>query len=129
MRCLRICALVAGLAFAGGAASFAWAAPGAPATVGIGVELPLAGDDGAAGLQARSAVELALDEHNARLAPGAPLVRAIVRDAALHLANPHQDEGTDNAAEPARAAALLREFAADPGVVAALGGLRANVAA
>jgi ABC-type branched-subunit amino acid transport system substrate-binding protein len=47
----------------------------------------------------------------------------------LHLANPHQDEGTDNAAEPARAQALMRDFAEEPGVVAALGGLRSNVAA
>ncbi len=111
------------------AGPLAGAAPGAAATIAIGVELPLAGDDGAAGLEARSAIELALDEHDAHRRSGAPVLRALVRDAALHLANPHQDEGTNNAAEPARAAVLMHEFAGDANVVAVLGGLRANVAA
>ncbi|MGP6192500.1 MAG: ABC transporter substrate-binding protein [Vulcanimicrobiaceae bacterium] len=104
-------------------------AAGDSAPVVFGVELPLAGDDGAAGLEARSAIELAVDDNNAGLAAGTPALRAVVRDAALHLGNPHQDEGTNNAAEPARAAALMHEFAADAGIVAALGGMRPNVAA
>jgi ABC-type branched-subunit amino acid transport system substrate-binding protein len=126
---LRSCAFFLALVLALGRGGLVRPAAGAPAGIAFGVELPLAGDDGAAGLEARSAIELAVDEHNANAPPGVPALRAVVRDAALHLANPHQDEGTNNAAEPQRAAALMHEFAREPSVVAALGGLRANVAA
>ncbi len=99
-----------------------------PTALAIGVELPLAGDDAAAGLLVRSALELSVDDHNAHRSGSMPELRLLVRDAALHLANPHQDEGTDNTFEPERAADSMRAFARER-VVAAIGGLRPNVAA
>ena len=83
----------------------------------IGVEMPAAGDDGARGLAAVTAVRLALGTD-----------RLVVRDSARGGAlNPHQDEGSDNDVDLRTAPALIAAFAADPSVVAALGGLRRNV--
>jgi ABC-type branched-subunit amino acid transport system substrate-binding protein len=94
----------------------------------IGVELPLAGDDGADGLAAWQSVQLALEEWNAN--PAHVPVEAVLRDTSHHgHRNPHLDEGLDNVDQPESAAAIVREFAADPLILAVVGALRTNVAA
>jgi hypothetical protein len=83
----------------------------------IGVEMPAAGDDGARGLAAVTAIRLALDPQ-----------RLVVRDSANGgFLNPHRDEGSDNGVDVRTAPALIAAFAADRGTVAAIGGLRRNV--
>ncbi len=100
----------------------------APAAALLGVELPLAGLDGNDGIEARQGLQLALDDWNAD--PGHIRVEAVIRDTSLHgHENPHLDEGLDNVDQPADAVAILRDFAADPRIVAVVGALRTNVAA
>jgi hypothetical protein len=83
----------------------------------IGVEMPAAGDDGARGLAAVTAIRLALD----------PL-RLVVRDSANGgFLNPHRDEGSDNGADLRAAPPIVAAFAADRTTIAAIGGLRRNV--
>lgn len=83
----------------------------------IGVEMPAAGDDGARGLAAVAAIRLALEPE-----------RVIVRDSANGgFQNPHRDEGSDNDVDRRLGPSIIAAFAADPGVVAAIGGLRRNV--
>lgn len=96
--------------------------------VRIGVELPLAGDDGADGLAAWQGVQLALERWNADRSH--VRVEAVFRDTSRrgHV-NPHQDEGLDNVDDPTNGAAIVREFAADPRIIAVIGALRTNVAA
>jgi ABC-type branched-subunit amino acid transport system substrate-binding protein len=113
-------------------ASISAAAPqsGSPsrAVARLGIELPLAGDDGADGLAAWQGVQLALADWNAN--PEHVRVEAVLRDTSRHgHENPHLDEGLDNVDHPASAAAIVREFAADPRILAVVGALRTNVAA
>jgi hypothetical protein len=93
------------------------AVPGPPAPSGrIGVEMPAAGDDGAAGLAVTAAVRLELGP------------RAVVRDSANGgELNPHEDEGRDNVVDRRLGPRIVAGFAADPSVVAAIGGLRRSV--
>jgi ABC-type branched-subunit amino acid transport system substrate-binding protein len=82
----------------------------------VGVEMPLAGDDGARGLASVTAIRLALGN------------RVVVRDSARGGAqNPHQDEGSDNDVDVRTAPSIVARFAGDARVVAAVGGLRRNV--
>ncbi len=113
----------AALAVALGAAGPGAAAPGgffrpelsAPPPRSVGVEMPAAGIDGAQGLAVRTAIGLA----------GVPLV---ARDSARGgFQNPHRDEGLDNDVDVRTAPALITGFAADPRIVAAIGGLRRRV--
>jgi ABC-type branched-subunit amino acid transport system substrate-binding protein len=109
------------------ASAFALASGAAPAAARLGVELPLAGLDGNDGIEARQAVQLALDDWNAD--PAHTRVEAVIRDTSLHgHENPHLDEGLDNVDQPANAVAILRDFAADPRILAIVGALRTNVA-
>jgi hypothetical protein len=112
---MRLTAALAGLA------SLA-ASPGprigaqAPAAL-IGVEMPAAGDDGAAGLAASAAVQLALG-------PG----RIVRRDSSNGgFLNPHRDEGSDNEVDVGSAPGIVAVYASDPRIVAMVGGLRRNV--
>lgn len=83
----------------------------------IGVEMPAAGDDGARGLAAVAAVRLALEPR-----------RLVVRDSSNGgFLNPHRDEGSDNDVDRRVGPSIVASFAADPTVVAAIGGLRRNV--
>ncbi len=103
---LRFAAAVAVLAFVAGA----------PAPQ-VGVEMPAAGDDGAAGIAVTTAIRLGL---------GAG--RVVARDSANGgFLNPHRDEGSDNDVDRLTAPAIVAWFAADSRVVAAVGGLRRNV--
>lgn len=82
----------------------------------IGVEMPQAGDDGGRGLAAQTAVRLALRE------------RIVVRDTSSGgFQNPHRDEGSDNDVDVRTAPKIIRSFARDSAIVAAIGGLRRNV--
>ncbi|HMD02340.1 MAG TPA: hypothetical protein VKG44_05180 [Candidatus Baltobacteraceae bacterium] len=94
--------------------------------VAIGVELPLAGDDGYRGLAARDGVRFALQRWNAG---GKQPLAAILCDSASHIANPHEDEGSDDLAQGAHGAAIVRAFAAEPSILAIVGGLRPDIAA
>ena len=98
----------------------------ANAPVVIGVELPLAGDDGFRGLAARDGVRFALKRWNERNVRKAA---ALLCDSATHVQNPHADEGSDDPAQAANAAVLVRAFAAESSVVAVVGGLRSDIAA
>ena len=83
----------------------------------IGVEMPVAGDDGARGLAAVTAIRLALEPE-----------RLVVRDSANGgFLNPHRDEGSDNDVDRRIAPSIVAFFAGDTKVVAAIGGLRRNV--
>jgi ABC-type branched-subunit amino acid transport system substrate-binding protein len=97
----------------------------ANAPVAIGVELPLAGDDGFRGLAGRDGVRFALARWNAATKRK---VAALLCDSATHVENPHADEGSDDLAQAANGAALVSAFAAEPGIVAIVGGLRADIA-
>ncbi|MGH7706808.1 MAG: hypothetical protein ACREM6_02590 [Vulcanimicrobiaceae bacterium] len=98
-----------------------------PPKVAIGVELPLAGDDGWRGLAARGAVDLAVAQWNAdRTAP--MRVAIVFADSSEHIANPHEDEGTDNLAQGANGARIVAGFVRNPRVVAVIGGLRQDIA-
>jgi hypothetical protein len=88
-----------------------------PAAVRVGVEIPAAGDDGALGLAVATAVRIGLGSG-----------RVVLRDSAKGgFLNPHRDEGSDNDVDRRTAPALVAAFAADPSIVAAVGGLRRNV--
>ena len=83
----------------------------------IGVEMPLAGDDGGRGLAAAAAIRLGL---------GSP--RIVVRDSANGgFLNPHRDEGSDNGGDLRTAPSIVSAFGRDRSVVAVVGGLRRNV--
>jgi hypothetical protein len=80
----------------------------------IGVEMPLAGDDGGRGLAAAAAIRLGL---------GA--TRIVVRDSANGgFLNPHRDEGSDNGGDLRTAPSIVSAFGRDRNIVAAVGGLR-----
>ncbi len=82
----------------------------------IGVEMPAAGDDGGAGLAVTAALRLGLG------------ARAVVRDSANGgVLNPHEDEGRDNVVDRRLGPRIVAGFAADPSIVAAVGGLRRAV--
>lgn len=98
----------------------------ADAPVVVGVELPLAGDDGFRGLAARNGVRFALARWNERTVRKAA---ALLCDSATHVQNPHADEGSDDPAQGSNGAALVRAFAAEPGIVVVVGALRADIAA
>ncbi|MEA2666041.1 MAG: Periplasmic binding protein [Candidatus Eremiobacteraeota bacterium] len=88
----------------------------APPGARIGIEMPAAGDDGGAGLAATAALRLGLGG------------RAVVRDSANGgVLNPHEDEGRDNVVDQRLGPRIVAAFAADPSVVAAVGGLRRSV--
>ena len=91
---------------------------GARATASwIGLEMPAAGDDGAAGLAVSAAVRLAVGRG-----------RIAVRDSSNGgFLNPHRDEGSDNDVDVNAASGIVASFAADPRIVAMIGGLRRNV--
>ena len=95
----------------------------------IGVELPLAGDDGAAGLAAKDALHIALGDGSPASAGRNGVELRIVDTAHGGFQNPHRDEGTDDSDLPKAAAAVVRKFAADPAVVLVIGGLRPHLAA
>jgi hypothetical protein len=81
----------------------------------VGVEMPAAGIDGAQGL-------------SVRLAAGLGSAQVVMRDSAAGgFANPHQDEGVDNDVDLRNAPNILRGFAADARIVAAIGGLSRRV--
>lgn len=90
----------------------------------IGVELPFAGRDAGDGLQARQGIELAIDDWNLT---HKHFVRVRYRDSALHLRDPHEDEGQDPVGEPDRASIIAKDYARDDAVVAMIGGLHAPV--
>jgi hypothetical protein len=93
------------------------ASPAVAPAARIGVEMPAAGDDGARGLGAVTAIRLGL---------GAD--RVVVRDSANGgFLNPHRDEGSDNGADLRAAPPIVAAFAADRTTIAAIGGLRRNV--
>jgi hypothetical protein len=82
----------------------------------VGVEMPAAGDDGGEGLAVTAALRLGLG------------TRAVVRDSANGgVLNPHEDEGRDNVTDRRLAPRIVAAFAADPSVVAVVGGLRRSV--
>lgn len=97
----------------------------ANAPIAIGVELPLAGDDGFRGLAARDGVRFALARWNAARKQK---VATLLCDSATHVENPHADEGSDDLAQAANGAALVSAFAAQPGIVAIVGALRPDIA-
>ncbi|MGD0473035.1 MAG: hypothetical protein ABSB70_07430 [Candidatus Velthaea sp.] len=91
------------------------AGPAGPRGPTIGLEMPAGGIDGAEGLAVGIAVRL-----------GA--LPVIARDSAQGgFLNPHQDEGVDNDVDVRTAPASIAGFAADPHVIAAIGGLRRRV--
>jgi ABC-type branched-subunit amino acid transport system substrate-binding protein len=93
----------------------------------IGVDLPLAGNDGGDGLMAQEGVALAVSDWNA----GAHRRRfgMVVRDTSNGgFQNPHQDEGSDDPEEPLTGVASLRAFAANPAVAGVVGAFRSDVA-
>jgi hypothetical protein len=99
------------------AALIALASVAAAPAARIGVEMPAAGDDGARGLAAVTAIRLALEPE-----------RVVVRDSANGgFQNPHRDEGSDNDVDRRLAPSIVAAFAGDPSIVAAIGGLRRNV--
>ncbi|MBC5810466.1 MAG: hypothetical protein GIW95_06400 [Candidatus Eremiobacteraeota bacterium] len=104
--------------------------PTPPAVALIGVELPLAGNDGATGVATASAIRLAIEEAQKRAWTGVR-VAADVRDGSHHgYANPHTDEGRDDVGEVKAASTILNDFIRSPAqVVAAVGGLTPPVAA
>jgi hypothetical protein len=112
-----------GTAFLALALALAAAAPTSGARAGaetpggrIGVEMPAAGDDGGAGLAVTAALRLGLG------------ARAVVRDSANGgVLNPHEDEGRDNVVDRRLGPRIVARFAADPSIVAAVGGLRRAV--
>ncbi|HEY4439614.1 MAG TPA: hypothetical protein VGN14_04120 [Candidatus Elarobacter sp.] len=78
--------------------------------------MPLTGDDGARGLAAVTAIRLGVGD------------RVALRDSARgRVQNPHQDEGSDNDVDVRTAPSIVAAYAADPRVVAGIGGLRRNV--
>jgi ABC-type branched-subunit amino acid transport system substrate-binding protein len=93
----------------------------------LGVEFPLAGDDGGEGLAAWQGAQLAVELWNGD--PTHVHVDVVFRDTSRHgHLNPHQDEGMDSVENPEYGAAIVREFAADPRILAVVGALRTNVA-
>jgi ABC-type branched-subunit amino acid transport system substrate-binding protein len=97
-------------------------------TVVIGVELPLTGNDGAEGLMALHAITLAVSDFHAT--PSGTRIRLQVRDTVgAPVADPHEDEGSDNPDEPRKGSASVRVFARNVHVVGVIGGLRPDVAA
>jgi ABC-type branched-subunit amino acid transport system substrate-binding protein len=97
-------------------------------TIVIGVDLPLTGNDGAEGLMALHGAELAAAAYfmSRRLGP----VRLVVRDTSGgRIANPHEDEGSDDPSEPRNGVESLRIFAADRRIIGVVGALRSDVVA
>ncbi len=94
--------------------------------VNIGVDLPLAGADAEGGLDALHAINAVVGDYARR---GGPPVELLIEDtAAGGFQNPHQDEGTDDSGNAGHAAITARQLAADPSVLAVIGGFTTPVA-
>ncbi len=93
------------------------------ALLSLALNLPVAGDDGAAGLRLRDAVTLAVDDFRAQGVD----VNVISPHGAEAVENAHQDEGTDNSVDVVAAPAIARA-AARANVRVLIGPLRTNVA-
>jgi ABC-type branched-subunit amino acid transport system substrate-binding protein len=99
----------------------------APPVALIGVDLPLAGNDGGDGLMAQEGVLLAVSDWNADAHHRQ--FGTVVRDTANGgFQNPHQDEGSDDPDEALTGAASLRAFAQNSAVVGVVGAFRSDVA-
>ncbi|MBV8689632.1 MAG: hypothetical protein JOZ59_05950 [Candidatus Eremiobacteraeota bacterium] len=87
----------------------------------LGVDLPLAGPDGADGILALQAVRLALRDD--------ATLKLDVRDASRGgFADPHEDEGAGDWRNPGFAAKNIAALAADRNVIVVLGGFNGAVA-
>jgi len=92
----------------------------------LGVDLPLAGPDGAEGILALQAVRLAVEQRG-RERGGPPALD--VRDASAGgLADPHEDEGSGNWRNAAHAAQNVRSLAKNSHVLAVIGGFSDAIA-
>lgn len=89
----------------------------ADTTFEIGVDEPLSGIDGADGVPSRNAVQLAIDQENARGFPGG--YTAVIDDL---------DDTVQGKHDPAQGALNIKQFVADPRVLAMIGPLNSNVA-
>jgi len=90
----------------------------------VGIDVPLAGPDGARGILALQAVRLALDERTSDYSP-----RLEVRDASGGgFADPHEDEGAGDWRNPGFAAKNVRSLASNGSVVAVIGGFNDAIA-
>ena len=86
----------------------------------LGVDVPLAGPDGAQGILALQAVRFALADSRA--------VKLDVRDASGGgFADPHEDEGAGDWRNPTFAAKNIAAFAANGDVIAVIGGFNTAV--
>jgi ABC-type branched-subunit amino acid transport system substrate-binding protein len=93
------------------------------ALLSLALNLPVTGDDGAAGLRLRDAVTLAVDD----LRSSGARVKLIAPAGAGAVENAHQDEGTDNSVDVEAAPAIARA-AARANARILIGPLRTNVA-
>ena len=93
------------------------------ALLSLALNLPVTGDDGAAGLRLRDAVTVAVDDLRAQGID----VNVISPHGAEAVENPHQDEGSDNFMDVAAAPGIARA-AAHANVRVLIGPLRTNVA-
>lgn len=117
-------ACCAGLALAAGGVTLPGCEHHAQPPV-LGVDVPLAGPDGAEGILALQAVRLALDQH----AHNAGNAALDVRDAAAGgFADPHEDEGSGNWRNAGNAARNVRSLASNAGVLAVIGGFTDAIA-
>jgi ABC-type branched-subunit amino acid transport system substrate-binding protein len=93
------------------------------ALLSVALNLPVTGDDGAAGLRLRDAVMVAVDDFRAQGVD----VNVISPHGAEAVENPHQDEGSDNFMDVSAAPEIARA-AARANVRVLIGPLRTNVA-
>jgi hypothetical protein len=93
------------------------------ALLSLALNLPVTGDDGAAGLRLRDAVTLAVDD----LRASGVSIKLMTSAGAGAVENAHQDEGTDNSADVEAAPAIARA-AARSNTRILIGPLRSNVA-
>lgn len=97
-------------------------------TIVIGVDLPLAGRDGGAGIMALDAAQLAVAEANNQ--PDQPMrFELSVRDTARGgFQDPHRDEATDPVFDGTHGAADVATFALEPRLLGVIGPFESNVA-
>jgi branched-chain amino acid transport system substrate-binding protein len=88
-----------------------------PPSLALGLDLPLSGIDGAAGIPTRNAVVLAIEQANQRGFPGG-----------LHVALEDLDDTVQGKHDPAQGAQNVKALVADPNVLAILGPLNSSVA-
>ena len=93
------------------------------ATLVIGLAVPLAGRDAQRGLSVLAAAQIAVDDARAK----GVRISLLPRDTAAHIANPHQDEGSDDAETPASAERAVDELVKHR-VSVVVGGLRPPIA-